>query len=384
MTSTSFIFILLVILVLFIFLYRRARQENETLRRAITGLERELKAHTLDEDQVSQRLAAVGVASSEALLICKKDRTVIYMNPVAQILFAAPTHNQSLIAVTRQYEIDHLLGESLAGRTTDKQLFFNSRTFRVRAVMFEGGAVIALSDITELQRLGRARRDFIANLSHERRTPLTGIRLILDTLKTPAGRNPDLFPTWVDKIVVETESLSQIAQELLDLSSIESGQTVMKMGLAPVKPMALTVRQRLQETWARKNQKVNVEIDDDLKAMMDAAQIERVLLNLLHNAIKFTPQDGVIVIRARDQNEDGVMIEVADNGGGISHEDLPRIFERFYRGDRARSTQGTGLGLAVAKHIVEAHGGKLWAESDGIPGHGSAFRFTLPILVKEV
>ena len=146
MTSTSFIFILLIILALFIFLYRRARQENKTLSRATARLELELKGHSLDEDQVSQRLAAVGIASSEALLICKKDRTVIYMNPVAQILFAVPTNNQSLIAVTRQHEFDQLFDEALAGRTTDKQLFFNSRTFRVRAVMFEGGAVIALSD----------------------------------------------------------------------------------------------------------------------------------------------------------------------------------------------------------------------------------------------
>jgi two-component system phosphate regulon sensor histidine kinase PhoR len=379
MTYLYFIILLLIALGVLFFLYRRARRERDSLRQAMSRLERELHAQAFDEDQVSHRLAAVGAASAEAILICKIDRTVIYMNPVAQTIFTIPGDNPSLIAVTRRHEIDLLFDEALAGRAADKQIFLNSRTFNVRAVTFDGGVVITLGDITELQRLGRARRDFIANLSHELRTPLTGIRLILDTLKTPAGRKPDLLPTLVDKIVVETESLSQIAQELLDLSSIESGQTVMKMQSSAVKPVATNVVGRLQETWTRKGQKVSVEIDDALQAVMDAPQIERVLLNLLHNAIKFTPQDGDIRIRAQEHNQDEVMIEVADNGGGVSREDLPRIFERFYRGDRARATQGTGLGLAVAKHIVEAHGGKIWAESDGIPGHGSAFRFTLPL-----
>lgn len=378
MTYIYFSILLITLGVLFFF-YQRVRRERDSLRGAITRLERDLRTHAFDENQVSQRLAAVGAASSEAIVICKADRTVIYLNPVAQALFPdIPQDNPSLIAVTRRHEIDQLFSESLAGNVTDKQFFFNSRTFGMRAVMFEGGVVIVLSDLTELQRLGRARRDFIANLSHELRTPLTGIRLVLDTLNTPTGRSPDLLPTLVDKIVIETESLSQIAQEMLDLSSIESGQTVMKIKPSAVNPVARTVVQRLQETWSRKNQEVSVEIDDDLVAMMDTAQIERVLLNLLHNAIKFTPQNGVIVIRAREQDQDGIVIEVADNGCGISHEDLPRIFERFYRGDRARSTQGTGLGLAVAKHIVEAHGGRIWVESDGFPGHGSAFRFTLP------
>lgn len=369
---------LLLLGVLFI-LYQRARNERDTLLGAMAKLERELRLRAFDENQVSQRLAAVGVASSDAILICKTDRTVIYLNPAAQALFPKiPQDNPSLIAVTFHHEIDQACGEAMSGLTTEKQIFFNSRTFRLQAVRYEGGVVIALSDLTELQRLGRARRDFIANLSHELRTPLAGIRLILDTLKTPTGRNPDLLPTLIDKIIVETESLSQIAQELLDLSSIESGQTVIKMKPSAVEPVALNVVERLQETWARRKQTVNVEGDDALSAVMDATQIERVLLNLLHNAIKFTPEKGVIVIRAARYNDEQVLIEVADNGGGISHDDLPRIFERFYRGDRARTTQGTGLGLAIAKHIIEAHGGKIWAESDGIPGHGSAFRFTLP------
>ncbi len=376
---------LLIVLIVLALLYRRSRSENDSLSYKIIQLEKGLQSHASTEDQVSQRLAAVGVASSEAILICKVDRTVIYLNPTAQALFPfVPQDNPSLIGVTRQHEIDALVQEALAdspARREDlgKQLFFSGRTFRARAVTFEGGVVIALNDITELQRLGRARRDFIANISHELRTPLTGIRLILDTLRTPLGHNPELVPSLVDKIVVETETLSQLAQELLDLSSIESGQTVMKMSPSPVKPAALHVMKRLEEIAVRKNQTVKVSIADDLLALMDTLQVERVLLNLLHNAIKFCPTDGEIMLRGYRQDDEQVLVEVVDNGPGISAEDSPRVFERFYRGDRARATHGTGLGLAVAKHIVEAHGGKIWVESDGVPGHGSAFRFTLPL-----
>ena len=381
--STIALGVLLIILIILAVFYWRSRSENDSLRYQIIQLEKGLQSRASTADQVSQRLAAVGVASSESILICKADRTIIYLNPTAQALFPfVPQDNPSLIGVTRQHEIDSLAQQALATSPVqrdelDKQLFFSGRTFRARAVTFEDGVVIVLNDITELQRLGRARRDFIANISHELRTPLTGIRLILDTLRTPLGRNPELVPSLVDKIVVETETLSQLAQELLDLSSIESGQTVMKMSPSPVKPAALNVIKRLEEMAARKNQAVNVSISDDVIALMDSLQIERVLLNLLHNAIKFCPTNGEIMLRGYRQDDEWVLVEAVDNGPGINAEDLPRVFERFYRGDRARTTQGTGLGLAVAKHIIEAHGGKIWAESDGVPGHGSAFRFTL-------
>jgi len=382
--STIALGLLLLALIILAVFYRRLRGETDSLHHQVAQLEKGWQSLAFTEDQVSQRLAAVGVASSESILICKADRTVIYLNPTAQALFPfVPQDNPSLIGVTRQHDIDSLATNALTMPLTqrdepEKQLFFSGRTFRARAVAFEGGVVIALNDITELQRLGRARRDFIANISHELRTPLTGIRLILDTLRTPLGRNPELVPSLVDKIVVETETLSQLAQELLDLSSIESGQTVMKMSLVPVKPVALNVMKRFEEMAVRKNQAVKVSIADDLLALMDALQVERVLLNLLHNAIKFCPANCEIMMRGYRQDDEQVLLEVVDNGPGVSGEDLPRVFERFYRGDRARATQGTGLGLAVAKHIIEAHGGKIWVESDGTPGHGSAFRFTLP------
>lgn len=375
--------------------YRLARRETETFRAEAKRRMDELSALGFSQERVGRRVAAMGEASLEAMLVCRSDHTVIYLNPVAESLFGQLSDaNRSLIAITRHHEIDNLATEALALNNAspggyaelDRQLLFNGHVLRARAATYDGGAIIALTDVSELQRLGRARRDFIANISHELRTPLTAIRLLTDTLKGPAGRKPDVAMNLIDKITVETEALSQLAQELLDLSAIESGQAMIKMLPLPLKPVIEAPVARLAELAATKKLSVSVEVGDDLRALMDAAQVERVVLNLLHNAIKFTPAEGCIRLNAlpvNDKGSDGEWLQVGitDTGPGIAPDDLPRIFERFYRADRARSrdTGGTGLGLAIAKHIVTAHGGKIWAESEGVPGRGSTFYFTLPV-----
>jgi len=379
-------------------LYRRARQDAEAFRAEAKQRLDELASLGYSENQVGRRVAAMGEASLEAMLVCKSDHTVIYLNPAAESLFGKPPggrDNASLIVVTRNHELDRLatdaLAASQAGRDDlDRQIFANGHTFRVRAATYQGGVVIALADVSELQRLGRARRDFIANISHELRTPLTAIRLLTDTLKGPAGRKAEVAFSLVDKITVETEALSQLAQELLDLSAIESGQAMIKLLPSPLKEAIDEPVVRLAELAARKHQTVTVTVPDSLRALIDAPQVERAVLNLLHNAIKFTPEGGAIglgaetVAHAGDGTPDAtaaggwIQVEVSDSGPGIAADDLPRIFERFYRADRARTSGGTGLGLAIAKHIVEAHGGRIWAESKPAPEHGAIFRFTLP------
>lgn len=374
--------------------YRLARREAEAFRAEAKQRMDELTALGFSHDRVGRRVAAMGEASLEAMLVCKADHTVIYLNPVAESLFGKLSEsNRSLIAVTRHHEIDNLATDALAMTDAsptgyaelDRQLLFNGHVLRARAATYDGGVVIALTDVSELQRLGRARRDFIANISHELRTPLTAIRLLTDTLKSPAGREPEVAMNLVDKITVETEALSQLAQELLDLSAIESGQAMIKMLPLPLKPVMEAPVTRLAELAAAKKLTVVVEAPDDMQALMDAAQVERVVLNLLHNAIKFTPPEGLIRLSAArfpDKAAEGewLQVSISDTGPGIAPDDLPRIFERFYRADRARSRDsgGTGLGLAIAKHIVAAHGGKIWAESEGVPGRGATFYFTLP------
>jgi two-component system phosphate regulon sensor histidine kinase PhoR len=215
----------------------------------------------------------------------------------------------------------------------------------------------------------------VANISHELRTPLASIRLLVDTLQAGALANPTLASDMLSKINSEVDALSQLARELLDLAMIESGQMPFRLASTSLLDLAQEQVGRFSPQAQQKRLAITVDIPPDLCALADGEMLARVLTNLLHNALKFTPPDGRIDIDARKESEN-VVVSVADTGPGIPREELARIFERFYKVDRARGQSGTGLGLAVARHIIEGHGGRIWAESE--PGHGATLRFTLP------
>jgi len=238
-----------------------------------------------------------------------------------------------------------------------------------------GGAAVAIEDVTELQRLGRARRDFVANLSHELRTPLANIDLAAQTLKDGATRDPTLTQRMLAQIQAQVQVLSQLSQEMMDLAQIESGQVLLKLVPAPVEPLVGSAVANLLPQAMLKSQHLSRMVPEDLYALMDEQQVARVVGNLLHNAIKFTPDGGIISISAEAVDDD-VQVCVADSGPGVPRDEQARIFERFYKQDRARTRGGTGLGLAIARHIVEGHGGRIWVESS--PGEGARFFFTLP------
>ena len=227
------------------------------------------------------------------------------------------------------------------------------------------------------------RREFVGNVSHELRTPLASLKALVETLEEGAIEDPPAAREFLAQMHVEVDSLAQLVQELLELSRIESGQAQLK--LESVDPLELlrTAKRRLLRQAERMGVAILVEEDSALPAVpvvptvrADAQLIERVLLNLVHNALKFSPAGGRVRLSA-SPTPDGIRFTVADTGIGLPADDLERIFERFYKVDRSRASRGTGLGLAIAKHIVQAHGGKIWAESAG-EGHGSAFHFTLP------
>jgi two-component system phosphate regulon sensor histidine kinase PhoR len=237
------------------------------------------------------------------------------------------------------------------------------------------GVALVLSDLSELQRLGRARRDFIANLSHELRTPIASIRLLVESLLSGAAHTPEESNNLLTKIVTHVQALEQMAQELLDLAQIESGQAIVRLVPTSAAQIVQTSVDRLRPQAEQKQLRVHLEVADTLTVLADPDLIQRVIGNLLHNAIKFSNAEGEIWIRAHAQ-ADEVHFEVADNGPGLAAADVPRVFERFFRADRSRAKGGTGLGLAIAKHVVEAHGGHISVESPG-PGHGATFKFTL-------
>jgi two-component system phosphate regulon sensor histidine kinase PhoR len=242
------------------------------------------------------------------------------------------------------------------------------------------GVLLILQDVSELRLLRTVRRDFVANVSHELRTPLASIRLLVDTLEDGALEEPEVAATFVHRIGVETDHLIHMVTELLELSRIESGQLpVLGREPAAMEELIQIAVERLSVVAQDKEIAVSTEIELNMPhVLVDRDKVVQVLLNLLFNAIKFTPAGGSVRVSA-GTHERYIAVAVEDTGVGIAREDLARIFERFYKSDksRSRSSGGTGLGLPIARHIVESHGGSIRAESH--EGQGSTFTFMLPI-----
>jgi two-component system phosphate regulon sensor histidine kinase PhoR len=242
------------------------------------------------------------------------------------------------------------------------------------------GLWIVLEDVTELRHLQQIRAEFIDNLSHELRTPLTTVSLLAETLHRDADAAGDAVPPTVReriaKIEVETGHLVQMVNELLDLSRIESGAAVVHLDEVDLARLAVASTERLRLFAERQGVAFRVEAPEDLPRVRgDEGRLGQVLVNLLHNAVKFSPRGGDVVVRLRVDGDD-VLTEVEDHGIGIPSASLDRVFERFYKVDRARVRGGgTGLGLAIARHVVEQHGGRLWVDSE--EGRGSTFSFAV-------
>jgi two-component system phosphate regulon sensor histidine kinase PhoR len=239
-----------------------------------------------------------------------------------------------------------------------------------------GGSLLVVQDLTRVRRLETVRRDFISNVSHELRTPLASLKALTETLQNGAIADPEAGPRFLSRITTEVDALTQMAQELLDLSRIESGQV--ELNIAPLSPkkLLLSAADRMRLQAERAGLKLSVQCTDDLPHVRaDQARLEQVLVNMIHNAVKFTKSGGEITLEAA-AGPGVVRFAVRDTGAGIPLESITRIFERFYRVDRSRTGSGTGSGLSISKHIVEAHGGKIWAHSE--EGRGSTFYFEIP------
>jgi two-component system phosphate regulon sensor histidine kinase PhoR len=244
------------------------------------------------------------------------------------------------------------------------------------------GVWVVLEDVSELRRLQQIRAEFIDNLSHELRTPLSTISLLAETMAREADADraaiPDRMRERIAKVEVETGHLVQMVNELLDLSRIESGAAIVHLDDVDVARLATAAIDRLRLFAERQGVRLEVDVSGDLPPVRgDEARLGQVLVNLLHNAVKFSPDGGDVTVRAfREGNE--VVVSVADQGIGIPRAALPRVFERFYKVDRARVRGGgTGLGLSIARHVVRQHGGRIWVESE--EGTGSVFSFALPV-----
>ena len=327
----------------------------------------------------------------EGVIAVDRDQRIILLNSAAEAMFNISSHRalgRFHWEMIRHSQLNTLFQEVLdsgSPKTEELTLYHDGdRILQTQAASIPGKgdtpwAVVAVfHDITEIRRLEEARKDFVANVSHELRTPLTAIKGFVETLRDGAVSDPEKGHRFLTIIAKHTERLDRLISDLLDLSQIESGKTEMHLASVNLPELINRTVSNFRETGGQKGQTINVKIPRGLPSVVaDEEKMETVLVNILDNSVKYTPEHGEITISAVDDNG-FVKVEISDTGMGIPLRDLPRIFERFYRVDKARSRElgGTGLGLSIVKHILEAHGGTIHAESE--PGKGSKFIFTLP------
>jgi signal transduction histidine kinase len=285
--------------------------------------------------------------------------------PVLPELFRAKAARDVVATVLR--------GGSVEGREVERDgrvLLLSGRPLP------EGGAVLVLHDLTEIRRLEAVRRDFVANVSHELKTPLTSISGYAETLLTDPPE-PDVARRFLEVIHANGRRMQRLVDDLLDLSRIESGRWQPTPVAVDVTSVAREVWSALGDRAARSGVELVVETEPGVELVADADAVRQVLGNLFENALRYTPAGGRITCRAMHERG-GVALTVADTGGGIAGEHLPRVFERFYRADpsRSRAEGGTGLGLSIVKHLVEAHGGRVSVQS--VLGEGATFRCWFP------
>lgn len=338
------------------------------------------------------RMAAVLEHMHDGIILTDGSGRIESMNPSAVRLFnisLEQASGKSLIQATHEHELHSALQNTLTRPVDWQSIEIDVGKNTVLAVVTkvpgqDGGAptgLVVLQNVTELRRLERARRDFVANISHELRTPISSIKLLAETLGTAVDEDRAAAKDFIARIDVESDRLTQLVRELLELSRIESGKVQLNLRPLAVSDLLKRAASRLRTQVERAGLQLVCNVDSGVpQALADAERIEQVLVNLLHNAIKFTNHGGTITLAGKE-HPNGILIEVSDTGTGIPEDDLPRIFERFYKVDKARTgsrerDSGTGLGLAIAKHIVQAHGGQIGVTS--VVGQGTTFYFTLP------
>jgi len=328
------------------------------------------------------RLATILDNMADGVIMIDSEGNISLANRAAEKLFnIKEAMNKPLIEAVRDHEVDELLKLCLKTTKTQAAQYESGTSKRyLRAIAIpiaRSGVLLLFQDLTELRNLQTTRRELIGNISHEFRTPLAGIKAMVETLGGGAIDDKETAGDFLTRIDSEVDRLTQLVAELTELSRIETGKAELKK--EPVNLNQLVDEVITQLSLQAERQKLSVVRDfaADLPAVpADKDRVRQVIANLVHNAIKFTRPGGRITIATRTL-EGSVVVGIADTGVGIPKEDLARVFERFYKGDRTRAGEGTGMGLAIAKHVVEAHGGNIWVESEEVKG--STFSFSLPL-----
>jgi two-component system phosphate regulon sensor histidine kinase PhoR len=363
----------------------RSADEIGRLGRAFNAMSTSLKTNmtTIAEDKT--RLVAILSGLTDGVVLTDARGNVVVVNPAAEKLFAfdgTRLTGRPLIEAVQDHEVDKVVRECLrtmAEQTTQLDSVTGRflRTIAVPIVIgSERGAVVLFQDLTEVRSLQTMRREFVGNVSHELRTPLAGMKAIVETLRDGAINDQAVAADFLDRLDTEVDGMTQMVAELIELSRIETGGIKLKLEPVSLNELATEVVARLGPQADRQQIALSTRLAADLpEVAADRERMRQVIVNIVHNAIKFTPRGGGVAV-STSERDGSLVAEVSDTGIGISADDLPHIFERFFKADRSRATSGTGLGLAIAKHTVQSHGGSIWVKSE--PGKGSYFGFSLP------
>ncbi len=330
-------------------------------------------------------LATVLVNLTDGVVMTDSEEKILLTNPAAERLFnfkQTDVTGRPLIEAVHDYEIDEVVKKCLStGREQTVQLESGGRFLRVVAVPITPGhssaTLILFQDLTEMRSLQTMRRELIGNISHDLRTPIAGIKAMVETLQDGALNDKVAANDFLTRIDSEVDRLTQMVTELTELSHIETGKAELRRVPTNINLLIEEVAAQMSPLTASRPVTITTDLSPNPPIIkVDRDRIRQTLVNLLHNAIKFNNPGGNIVISTKFDTE-FVTVDVADTGVGISKEDLPHVFERFYKADKARSRGGSGLGLAIAKHTIQAHGGNISAKSE--EGKGSTLTFTLPL-----
>ena len=367
-----------------------SNDEIGKLAHAFNQMAEELKTkiQTITDDR-NQMQAVLTSVIEGVVAVDGNERVILFNSAIEEMLNLDRDRvlGQFFWEVIRNSELNALLKEAMEEKRLQTKelilLFPQEKIFEVHALPIKGeedisGVVAVLHDITEIKRLEKMRTEFVANVSHELRTPITSIKGFIETLKDGAIEEPENNRRFLNIIETHAERLNNLISDLLELSRIESREIGMEFHPVNLRESIENVVFNFRRAVEQKGYIVEIDIPLDFpQVVADPEKMEQVFSNLLDNAIKFTPEKGKICIRAIDRGKN-VQIEISDTGIGIPREHLPRLFERFYRVDKARSREigGTGLGLSIVKHIIQAHGGKVGVESES--DKGSKFYFILP------
>ena len=363
---------------------------SDEARRVSVGLEDILKRQSELERQIGERESgrrAILSAMQDGLLVVDRTGRLALMNPAFRELFGIEEDSlgSPLLESVRDPAVQRIVGETLGqGKPSQGELMIGRREFQMTSVPMGAdngsvsGAVVLFHDITALKRADEVRRDFVANVSHELRTPLSILRGYIETMlddpKMPRGETIRILEV-MDQ---HSKRLGLLANDLLTLAQLESETSTVQLSEIDLLRFLSDLVRDWRKKFETKNLEPIVEVPDDCSTIRaDEERLREVFDNLLDNAVKYSGNGGAIRLASERRNGE-VILTVSDSGVGIGREDLPRIFERFYRADKARSQElgGTGLGLSIVKHIIQLHGGRVEAESE--LGKGTTIRVVLP------